>query len=340
MPYLWLGMKNNNHDELEAFIKAIEVGLPGEIDTKEICELMELFLCLHEQVNDPSNRETQAEVKAHLIQDIAMCQLGQRLVKDYFLELISAVHEETGTKTHNVIVTFGDPKTGPSTFVEVHHDTIAAGDYKLKFDQVTQCLLGRTIQDNTIHLAATLQALKNIIVPSQGSIVVVFTDFEENGCRGSGALKEDLASRINPSFPVALIALESTGGKLAIGHRGKFSGEVVGKLSGRGVVGTFTDFYQMLNSVQHRVYDADNCGSVLGHTTGTSTCGEVGLDTDMWCKLDVRTNDVTTPEFVKIFLRKLLMENGCVQMNSCFKRHSRFWIKDIGRFLFKKMALL
>lgn len=297
-----------NKDHIYAFVKAIEaqVQRSENIASKEIYELMDLFLKLHEHVNDPTTRETAAKTKAHLVQDLALQQLEQRPETDYTIELFQATHQETGVETYNVIITFGDPKSGPTTLIEVHHDTIAAGDYSLSFDRKSQALSGRTIQDNTIHLAATLQALKEITVPDEGAIIVVLTDFEENGCRGSSALKELLMKRLNLSFPAALIALESTARELAIGHRGKLSAEIHGQLNGQATADVFHDFYTMLSSVQHRIYDADSKGSILGETTGTSTYGHVSTTEGVWAKLDVRTNDVTTPEVVEhVFLDAL-----------------------------------
>jgi hypothetical protein len=278
------------------FLEALVPKLPENISPPEIQKFLQLFLRLHEKVNDPHTREKGgALAKAQLVQKIAEEQIARRDQDERpspTIELLTAGHPET----YNVVVTLGNPSTGPTTILEVHHDTIAADKYDLNFAAETQTLSGRTIQDNTIHLASILSALSEITIPPTGSIMVVLTDHEENGCLGSGAIKEQLAERLNPQYPVALVALESTSEKLAAGHLGKFSS----RLEGAPVddtVAAFQDFYTKLKSVQHTVYDTES-SSGLGHTTGLSPYGEInphGLSS----LLDFRTNDVMTASRVE-----------------------------------------
>lgn len=308
MPEDKASLVENAHDPnrvaIDSFLDECAAHLGTERPAmQEKCEhTMEVFRSLHEAINDPLTRETQALKKAELIFGMVLAEFDVESVEDLagrgiLLEIISQTDPITQTLTHNVVVTFGNPQSGPNTLLEVHLDTIAAPDHELKTQG--DKLVGRTVQDDTIHAAAVLTSLSDIQVPESGAITVVFSDHEENGCRGSSALLSTLLERVSADYPVACVALESTEGQLALGHRGKFSGSVVGgPISSREVVSVATDICRQLSYNQRQAFEDSGDSSLLGKTVGTSTFGEVSTE-KVEAKLDFRTTEVVTAEQVE-----------------------------------------
>lgn len=298
----------------------------------ELSGFIETTRRLHDLVNDPTTRKENAPIKAQLIRDLAEERLRKQ-TGSYKVETIEALYEEKNTPTHNVVVTLGEPESGPTTILMVHHDVIDVG----KENKVNSGLIpltdsggklkGRTIQDNTIHLAATIESLGKIAIPKKGAVVIVFTDHEENGCRGSHALKKKLADRLNRDQPVALIALESTQDsdrkpvKVGVGHRGKLDAQTEGAINGS-AADTFLGFYERLSEAGLIAYSASM--DEFGHTVGTSTCGFIDLtqepDKQLWAKLDFRTNSHTTPSDVLSFLEESPEEELAYSAESARKR--------------------
>ena len=296
--------QNPNQVAVNSFVQRCAIQLSTEKpDVLEKCQqTMEIFARLHEVVNDPVTRETMALKKAQLAYDMVLAQLkvesAQKLaLQGISLEIISQIDPITKTLTHNTVVTFGNAQSGSNTLLEVHLDTVAAPNYELKSQD--NRLIGRTVQDDTIHAAAMLSSLSEIKVPEIGAITVVFSDHEENGCRGSSALLSTLLERVSANYPVACIALESTEGQLAIGHRGKFSGNVHGgPIDPEQTALVAMDFCRQLSHVQRQVYQDSGDSSLLGKTVGTSTFGEIRPEKTE-AKLDFRTIETVTASHVE-----------------------------------------
>ncbi len=289
---------------IESFLQGCDELAESDALKELVRRTMEIFLQLHELVNDPNTRENAANDKADLVYELVLQQLGAKDAEDLArrnikLEKIEAVDPRTGTNTFNVLVTFGDPTTGPTTVLMVHHDTIATpdNDHSLSIDEAGN-LVGRTVQDDTIHAAAMLATLSRIEIPITGAVQVDITDHEELGCRGSSAMLDALLSLISANHPVACIALESVGEKptLAIGHRGKHAASVKSDLlSIESVATAAMDFCRHLREVQEKTYRPSlERPSMLGPTSGTSTYGGVTAD-GLRAVLDFRTNEVVPP---------------------------------------------
>ena len=320
--------------------ESLKQNLPEHMAYPELGGFIELTRQLHDVVNDPDTRAENAPIKAKLIHELALERLKSRGIKDPKVETIEALQKETDTLTHNVVVTLGDPGNGPTTLFMVHHDVISAqkdssGHIPLEDNKNEGELSGRTIQDNTIHLAATIESLGKIVIPEKGAVIVVFTDHEENGCRGSHALKKQLADRLNSDQPVALIALESTQDsnrlpvKVGVGHRGKFDAEVEGGLSGT-AVDTFLGFYERLSEAAVNAYEAS--ADVFGRTAGTSTYGSVdsaNKDKALQAKLDFRTNKETTPSDVLGYLTDPTIDASTNPRNWAFGRVAELLRKGV-----------
>jgi hypothetical protein len=185
----------------------------------------------------------------------------------------------------------------------IHHDTITADNTDLSMDGDT--LRGRTIQDNTVHLASSLLALKSMQKPEKGAITIVYTDYEENGCRGSSAIKEYLSRRFDKDSAIALVAAESTGSNLALGHRGKYSTELKGRPKAGMIGAEFLAMHEALAQVQHLLFDLSKSRGILGYSTGTLTTGGI-KEGILFAKVDVRTNDEDNPAVVEERLREAL----------------------------------
>lgn len=267
---------------MNANAQAIQSFIANAKPSEEFRETMAVFLKLYETVNDPTTREAAAPRKARLVYDLAEKQLGNK--KNVDIKIITATDPITQTVTHNTIVTFGDPNTGANTVLYVHTDTIFSKNHTLRSEG--NRLIGEVEQDDTIHLAAIITSLDDIQIPEKGAIIIAFTDYEENGCRGSSAILKTLLEKIPAQYPLACIALESTDRALAIGHRGKFSSEISGKTLDGPITSTALAFIQQLSRVQY-----------LAHT-GTSTYGTVNPQT-IWARLDFRTNDIATTNQVE-----------------------------------------
>lgn len=294
----------------------------------ELNNFIETTRRLHDLVNDPATREINAPKKARLIHEMAKERLGNQTEKCK-VETIEALHEETGTMTHNVVVTLGDTESGPTTILMVHHDVISVPkdtEGLIPLSDEDSKLSGRTIQDNTIHLAATLESLKKIKIPTNGAVKIVFTDHEENGCRGSHALKEQLIDGVNVDYPVALIALESTQDserkpvKVGVGHRGKLDAQIEGGIEDS-VTDTFLRFYERLSAAGLQAFEADI--DDLGRTSGTSTAGYIDQNAEkgpnLWAKIDFRTNSIVTPQNTM----KLLADQGEIESNPGERAYTR-----------------
>lgn len=267
----------------------------------------EVFFCF----NMPSNRSINALKKAKLIIHLAQKILIQpkRSVK---IELLSKIHKPTNTLTHNVVISFGNPKTGPNVVLMVHHDTIDFKNPELTFEN--GFLSGHSLLDDSIHLASVINSLDKITVPMFGSITIVFTDHEENGCRGSTAISKTLVSRFSTKFPIALIALEANSGNFAIGHRGKVNGEI--NLQTNNIINDFINFYSKLNYVENEIFKQSSRHSLLGLTSGTSTYGYINLGNFM-AKIDIRTaNIVTADKVLKIWNSNLISNSIDININS------------------------
>ncbi len=285
---------------------------------ENLSRFLEFFFYLHETVNAPQFREANFPKKKNdlvysLVKEIleSRCQAGEIDPNRYQLEQMVATHGETGVETYNTVLTLGEPMTGPTTVLMVHHDVIASENYDLDIEQDETGhiikITGPTIQDNTVHLAAVIDMLKRLHIPEKGAIQLVFTDHEENGCLGSEAIVEQLIGMLNTDYSVGLIALESTGelvDQLAIGHRGKFSAEMTALLKPKeDALVTALRFCEGLDLAQKEIY-ADSTtnesgdDSPLGHTTGGSTYGFISKN-QMRAFLDVRTNEILGPSKVE-----------------------------------------
>ncbi len=268
-------------------------------------ETLQILVDLHSIQNDPSTRMVEGSeisgslMKARYIEEKAKSILNDREdCKDISIELVEAVDPITGSTTYNVVITLSSNTLGPVVDVMAHHDTIDARDYSLSIldENDEYVLFGRTLQDDTIHAAALLAALKYLSVPDSGAIRLVFTDYEENGCRGSSALIEKLLTGIPESGQYAVVALESTMGNLAYGHRGKFSAFAESIFS-MNPQSAYIDWYERLAWIQ-RELNRNSGTSKLGKTVGTSTFGTIG-NGKLFARLDFRTNSVMTPKLVE-----------------------------------------
>lgn len=276
------------------------------IESQRWIDFCRIFQAMYDTPNQPTaspeERSDNALFKAAQIADIARERVGEHAS----VESLDAVDSITKTKTHNVVVTYGDTATGPTVVYMVHHDTIERARVPLRIDDTSEqgvaYLQGPAVQDDTLPLVAALTGLDQIRKPDIGAIMVVFTDHEENGCRGSSAILNKLTERISPHHPVALIAAESTNGQLAIGHKGKFSSDVhFSEETAAQPSDAFIYFYQNLKTVQ-RVIGRQNTGDGLVPTTGVSTYGEAlhtDADNHFTAKLDFRTGNVTRPADVR-----------------------------------------
>jgi len=293
------------------------------ITPEEHEHMMDLFLQIHNVPNDPTNREENALKKAKLIKDLAKNAFdisSEEKKERVKVELISSVDSSTKTLTHNVQVTLGNSSNGSNVLLMVHHDTIAAEDYSLAFQPINESneLVGQTIQDNTIHVAAALSILGKLVIPDRGAISIIFTDHEENGCRGSSSMTGKLLQEIDLTSPLILLANESTNQKLALGHRGKYSAELIEKIQDGHVANTFFSFYQTLVTAQNRAWDESSRKSILGQTAGSSTYGFID-EKNTFAKLDFRTNDFVTPNKVEsiwqeaIRYKKLMADSEILQ---------------------------
>lgn len=276
----------------------------------DIRSLVEKILVLIDCINDPETRDVMASKKVDLIEKMVIDEMKKRPGVNWKTERISKVYKETNTLTHNFILSLGDKSSGPNIIIFVHHDVIKANKLNGKNTLIQEedgTLRGQTLQDDTVHLAGVIEMLKNIDVPNKGAITVVFTDYEENGCRGSGALAEDLPLGINIDFPVALIALESTKGKLGLGHRGKLKTEILINNT-QSVDVQFLYFYSLLYSTEIKAYESSV--TTLGRTSGTSTFGTVFSDKGLSAILDIRTNEDVSPNKVLEIFENLRQEKA------------------------------
>ena len=319
-----------NRKVLEEFQLIVQNSLDIDIPSQDLSTFFRIFHQLHQKRNHPNNRQYAAKEKADLVYKLANKQLKLRESSDYRISILKATHKETKTVTHNVVVIIGDPKSGPNTLVAVHHDTIHAENYQLNVS-ADKTLKGRTIQDNTVHLAATIFSLSKIEKPEKGAITFLFTDYEEDGCRGSNALKQYFNSIFNKEYKVGLIALESTQGKLGIGHRGKYSTELNSK--GGNVGNDFCAFYESLATIQQKAFNNKKI-SILKQTTGVSTYGEISEDNGLHAKIDFRTNEVVAPDVVHELFVKGLSRNKNISSKDLLKSSlvglkSGFWSIDI-----------
>ena len=283
------------------------------------------FSQLHGLTNNPVTRKRVALIKAKLV--LSLCQKRLNLTKfKHKIELVSRSDQHTGTLTHNVWLELGEEKDLPTMVIMVHHDTILSPDQSLKLKN--KRLVGRTIQDDTLHLAALITVLPRISLQNKTRLLIIFTDHEENGCRGSAAVQQHLLKSISPQYPLVLLALESTGGLLAFGHRGKFSAELTRKRFANDVPAqVFTDFFVRLFDVQNKLNNSRS-DSVLGKTTGVSTFGQSGPI--FFAKLDFRTNILIGPDQVEKTLRRTLSE----------KQDATLAIKrSLGRWQTKKVKI-
>lgn len=271
--------------------------------------LDERFFTLHDVVNDPNTRETEAERKMHLIYEMATEELQKRAKNDWKIRELSLLYEKTNTLTHNVEIVIGDPSTGPTTVIEVHHDVIATlldenGKIPLTVTDLKE-IIGQGVQDDTIQLATLIEILSLIDSPETGAIMVVITDHEENGTRGARAYTETLMSQLSKKHPVSLIALESTqiqseidnGAEeiektvIANSHRGKCDSEIEQKNIQDPIDTIFFNFIKSLTDTQILAFMQGSNG--LGHTTGTATYGNLSLHEEgieFLTKIDFRTN--------------------------------------------------
>lgn len=273
----------------------------------DLVEFGQLFAQLHQLINDPTTRATAAEQKMQLVMNLAHQSLLARPTADWTIRPLVLWHEPTKTQTYNVEVMIGQPATGPTTVVMVHHDVItvnnkdSTGQIPLSFFQDQFC--GPTIQDNTVHLAALIQSLKKLPTPKIGAFICYFTDHEENGCRGSRALAPILAAQLNQNFPVALIALESTqtsthSTQIGISHRGKLDAQITSQFPTTNPIAIFNHFLAALKQTQ---IETEFPRTDLGATTGTALSGEI-TDQSLWSKIDFRTNELVTPQIVSQIL--------------------------------------
>lgn len=295
--------KITNRQAIEKFID--EAGKAGKEPLDEFGQTMRLFLALYEKINNPATRPEGALEKAQLVYRLVLEKLGASgtadlISRDINLELVIATDPITRSETYNTILTFGNPANGANVVLMVHHDTVAINRYRLATQEGV--LGGRAVQDDTIHLAATINLLPKINTPAKGAITIVFTDYEENGCRGSSAIKEKLLKRFSQKYPLVFLALESTARALAIGHKGKFSSEIYGK-TGSGQEGKATlNFCRQLFFVQQKA-EKESGEDPDQKTVGTSTCGRAD-DCGLWAKLDFRTGEKITPEKVENYWKK------------------------------------
>ncbi len=302
-------------------------------------EFMNLFVQLHDCVNNPKTREKQAFNKALMVKNIAQKFLTENKnlkESDYLLELIKAKDPISGTTTYNVLITIGDfendgvIKNGPATVYMVHHDVIDADSYNLTLTK-DETIMGSTIQDNTIHLAALLYSLKTIKIPESGAIIFVATDHEELGCRGSSAIsggpigttdkyklervtdekdvcKEvpSLMRRLEHVANCLIAANESTKGDVAIGHKGKCSAELKTKEKPKNIDDLALTILEKLAKIQLEIRKkSQEKKSLLGTTDGIATYAAIN---EKLChvQLDWRTSDTAGPEKVEQAWRKSL----------------------------------
>lgn len=263
-------------------------------------EYKDIFLQLHKCVNDPTTRATNSLKKAKLIKNIVTKILEKRENIYYKVKILSKVHKETNVLTNNVLLVLGNPRNGPNAVIMVHHDTVTIKSLDIQSDK--RQMYGYGIQDDTIHLSAAIQSIKTVKVPVNGAILYVFTDHEENGCRGSSAIINDLVKLLGTKHRNTLIALESNNNKMALGHRGKYSSKIVGDTDN--IFDTFFSFYSFLKTVSDSVYNIHS-NSILGRTSGTSTYGEMDSK-KIFAILDFRTSDSYSPNKIEKLILKCI----------------------------------
>jgi 5S rRNA maturation endonuclease (ribonuclease M5) len=321
-------------------------------DKERLQRLDERFFTLHDVVNNPNTRETEAERKMHLLYEMATEELEKRENNDWTIQELSLVYEKTNTLTHNVEIVIGDPSTGPTTVVEVHHDAIATPlDENDKIPlTITEDheIIGRTVQDNTIHLATTIESLSKIDSPKKGAVIIVLTDYEENGCRGSHAYKEILAEKVSPKHPVSLVALESTQIAnssetiIGIGHRGKFDGQVETNNLPHSADAIFFNFFTSLRNTQILAFNQGK--DLLGHTVGGSTCGTIELNqnnqVDFWSKIDFRTNGLASAEATSATLDENLHNAPTINTQEVFDRAKELFRSGIVSVTVSKSSIM
>lgn len=266
----------------------------------EAKEVFEIFLRLHEVINDPDNRPEAAQRKNQLVAQIAREQLKDTEGR-ITVEEITATHEQSGTETYNTLVTLGDTSTGPTLLVMVHHDIIKnvpkdhQGKIPLEYTDVS--ISGRTVQDDTMHLAAALYALRKVAIPEKGAIIFAFTDHEEDGAIGSRAIEEIIREKVVGANTVGLLAMESVQVqndpevyRLGVGHKGK--ADIWMKGESNNVAETFLGTSAAIISNGIEMYDLME--DLLGRSAGTSNAGviEQGSQT---VRVDVRTNNSVPP---------------------------------------------
>lgn len=306
---------------IKAFIN-FNLNLKNDENSKES---LAILANLHSIQNDPTTRNLQnSEIKfnqyvgpvakAKYIESKAKEILTERGLSEDLVEFVEAIDPITESRTYNVIVTLGSVQTGPVVDIMAHHDTIDAKNYSLSVlnDGDKQVLYGRTLQDDTIHVSALLASLKYIEVPKQGAIRLIFTDFEENGCRGSSALIEKLLEGIPTGNQYAVVALESAEGNLAYGHRGKFSAYADASNIGN-LKNAYMNWYEKLVRVQLEI-DKNSGISTLGKTCGTTTFGKM-TKRIFNARLDFRTNSVMVPEKVHDVWNSILSSKQSTELD-------------------------
>lgn len=279
------------------------------VDPERCGETMDLFQELREMWVDPNTREkkdpktgeSMALAKAMRIAEIARERLGipeGEEVDGKRVRILQKMNEGRGIMTYNVVVTLGNPSTGPNVYLDAHFDSVAreekerALSYNEEGDNKNPMIIGSAVQDNAIHLAAALEALGHINVPESGAIHIVSDDHEENGIVGGEVIAEDLLAEASKDHPIIHIANESTERKFIFAHRGKDKDTIVSDKVGEGNIGNAAiEFYRILTSSQQSIYDESRPGeSKLGPTAGTSVYGNIGKE-GIYAIYDIRTNE-------------------------------------------------
>lgn len=284
--------------------------------------LEEVFSILHQLPNNPETREWAAPAKMKLVEGLAKASLERRPDRDWEVTERVLRHEKTGVMTNNLEIKIGKISSGPVFILYIHHDTIyvqtESGLVPVSLDPDTGTMTGNTIQDNTIHLATLLTVLDQLECPEDGGFLIVLTDHEENGCRGSGAylaelLRKVYAGELNLANPIALVTAESTqpdnltpemwdavkAGELwmMIGNaqKGKFYGEVVGDTSQVPLADAYMQFFRAMRHTQRETHNISE--KQLRFTTGISSFGRIDKER-LFAVNDFRTNNEFGPDRV------------------------------------------